>query len=175
MLGADGLGSGLHFFYLRVPAHWPRGNDSAGDVHWFRFVLIRLDTENDLALCKTADNPFESQDTKRLVHEVVLEDNVPPDGTAVGFEGFPLFSRQPIAGQGTLGSYINGNIGNVHGLVLVVHASCWPGSSGSPLFLDGGRVIGLMTNCGQANTGGISVARPSTFIRVLLESQGVRP
>jgi len=123
---------------------WPRGEKTFGGTG-FRFELVSLDEPNDVALCKTRVNPFEHEDAKRFVRSVDFLETIPPDGTLVGFTGFPLHNRIPISGQGIVASYQFFPRGDQHGWLILLHAASWPGSSGSPVFLQDGRVVGMVS------------------------------
>ena len=152
--------------------NWPKG-DKEIDVNWFKFDLVSSDEENDLALCKTRINPFQTDETKHFVQQVIIDDTIPPDGTELTFTGFPLHNQTPISGRGTVASFqmIKGR--NQRGLVLLVHAIVWPGVSGSPLYLENSRVVGLVTGLMTGRAQGITIARPARFIKALLESKQV--
>jgi len=138
----------------------------------FGIDTTRIDTENDIALCKTMKNPFLAERTKDFVQAVKLDGTIPPDGMEVCFTGFPLHTRIPISGHGIVASLqALPSSGEKHSLTLLLHAEVWPGTSGSPLFLEDGRVIGLMAAMGTGSSQGISYARPARFITALLDNQ----
>ena len=110
------------------------------------------------------------EQTSNFVRPVVLDTAVPPDGTGVGFTGFPINNRIPIFAKGILASYQGFRN---RGLVLLVHADSWPGVSGGPVYLRGGQVIGIITARGQKEFQGVTLARPATFIKALLEANRV--
>ena len=140
------------------------------DVWFLEFRVIQIDEGSDLALCRTVQNPFVRDEIKCFVRSVVLTDTIPPDGTEAGFTGFPINNKIPLSGKGTLASY-QGFPGR--GVVFLLHADSWPGVSGSPLYLIDGHVIGLVTARGHKVFQGVTLARPTGFIKDFLNANRV--
>lgn len=151
---------------------WGRGSDT-GRYRWFKLDILFVDVQNDLALCKTVNNPFEWEGTKDFVAPVTFESEVPSDGTPVAFTGFPLQSKAPISGQGSIASYQLVTGSNQGGTALVIYAVVWGGASGSPVFLPDGRVVGILTAGGPGGSPHLAMARPANLIKELLEAHKV--
>jgi S1-C subfamily serine protease len=154
-------------FILVPESHWGRGGQEFF-VRSFPFRVVRIDEQNDLALCKTDENPFSHEATKDYVRSVALEEAVPPDGTAVAFTGFPRKKNAPFSAQGIVAAYSNSTGPEQSGLLIEVHAASWKGNSGSPLFLSDGRVVGLVTGVSNHWEREITAARPAKLIKALL-------
>lgn len=151
---------------------WKRGEDDPG-MKGFRFEVVTIDEENDLALCKTRQNPFKQTLVKDFLESARLTETIPPDGTPVGFTGFPPESLIPFSARGILGSYQKLQGREQSGSVLLIHGQSWFGVSGSPLYLEDGRVIGLVTGVGTERYTGMAIARPVNLIRKLLQEASV--
>lgn len=123
----------------------------------------------DVAICKTAANPFTLDSIKTKPRTAELETVIPEDGTPIAFTGFPLNFVQPITSQGIVGTYRSANE-KVGPQELVVDKNAWPGASGSPVYTANGKVIGMIVQRGSNEASGLAFAIPSRIlVRILGE------
>ena len=103
-----------------VPYHgWPRA-DERTPVTSIGFTIVRSDPENDVALCRTDQNPFREANTKDFVRVLAIDDVVPPDGTEVVFIGFPSSNMVPMAFRGFVSTYQNLSRGRESGPMILI-------------------------------------------------------
>ncbi len=158
---------------LLVPAS---GWDHKADVldgQLFSIDQCRRDRDLDLAVCKPAENPFERAETKDYVRAARLELEPVADGTRVAFIGFPLDLMTPTTSVGFVASYIP-VLGVPHPAEVLVDRGFWTGASGGPLFLDDGRVIGMVLGARRDAALGLTRARPAALIAKFLKKQDVK-
>lgn len=131
---------------------------------YFWFIDCVRDDSADLAVCQPIANPFTSPLVpKGNISAVVFDTGMYPDGTSVAFTGFPLENTAPITSIG----FIAGGFsipGNTIGHDFVIDKAAWPGASGSLLYLDSGKVIGIIQKGGRNDASGIGVARDAAII-----------
>lgn len=144
------------------------------DFQWFAFTIADCDENRslDLARCATSVNiaaPLEGFSFE--VQPVLFEFSNQPDGTPVAFSGFPLRSNDPLTSRGNIAAYRRGNNGSPS--EVVIDKAVWPGASGSPLYLQDGRVIGIIIQGGVGDGAGIAIARPARFIQQFLDDIGL--
>ena len=114
---------------------------------WFSFKISScvIEQELDVAKCPLTDDPFNQN--VGLDFEIVpvkFDWSIPPDGTQVAFTGFPMNIRDPVTFRANVAAYrpVWRNEKVVGELLL--DRGAWPGSSGSPLFLSNGSIIGIL-------------------------------
>jgi hypothetical protein len=124
------------------------------------------DTTTDLAFCTVLPNSMRLPNGTTLsVTPVEFESTTPPDGTPAAFSGFPL-TRTPITGIGFIAGYqAREDVGTFS---VLLDRTNWPGASGSPIYLQNGRVIGVVLARGTGDRMGLTLGRPSRFVEQLL-------
>ena len=139
---------------------------------WFPFrpADCKIDNELDVARCRTIDNvSILRTDMTFAVRPAQIEWNSPPDGSEVGIIGFPLGVRDPMTSRAVVStSRIVWNEGKRSPELLLDRPSL-PGSSGSPVFLSDGRVVGIVVGNGTGDITGLTLARPGASFRKLLD------
>ncbi len=98
---------------------------------------------------------------------VTFEDGDQLSGTAVAFTGFGLQSLDPITSRGDVAAYVN-RVAELGKTEMLIDRTAWPGDSGSPVYLEDGRVIGMIQRRGTGDGEGVAVVRPTRFIERLL-------
>lgn len=129
------------------------------------YDCIRNDN-HDLALCnaklKSGTN----------VTPVAFETRQPKDGTEIAFTGFPLSLVVPLSARGYVAALRRYDDG-FGPMELFLDRTAWPGSSGSPVYLSTGKVVGLVIETGRGHASGLAIARPIAVIRPFLEQNGL--
>lgn len=139
--------------------------------------IIEVDTcnhdkENDISVCSLRKNPFVLTETKEFVKPVRFTEELVPDGTEVAFTGFPEKSEIPLTGRAFVAGYTESGKSGVP-RNLLIHGDSWSGNSGSPVYIETGKVIGFIKGRGVGRSQGITLARPSYLIIRLLNRYGV--
>jgi S1-C subfamily serine protease len=121
---------------------WKEYRDTVS-FQYFWFPGCELDAALDLAVCQPMENPFAS---KRLPREnvsvVTFESAQVPDGTPVAFTGFPLGQPSPVTSKADIAAKYGAD-------VYLIDQMAWGGDSGSPVYTDDGKVVGVITVTGQ--------------------------
>jgi S1-C subfamily serine protease len=138
------------------------------NFEYFTFSKCIRSASADVAVCTLIENPFTSPRLpKGLVQEVSFAAREVPDGTAAAFTGFPLERTSPITSIGSVaGRHTLGD--DDRWFFYLLDKTAWPGASGSPVYTESGKVIGIITRTGTADSAGISFARCSAAIENLL-------
>ncbi len=137
------------------------------NFHWFPIIHCDSDETLDLAVCQTSPIPGG-------VTPLSIKDIRPPDGTQVGFSGFPMGSIQPLSSRCDIATYRA--VSDAEGSRdIVLDKGNWPGASGSPIYDESGSVIGILLQRGIADGTGMTVGRPSHFILQFLRKNGIVP
>lgn len=107
----------------------------------------------DIARCKTVLDlaTFKGGAFKPAVVEI--DGSIRADGTPVAMTGYPLFNTIPVTARATIAGYLT----DARGLIMIDHAF-WPGGSGSPVYDERGRVLGMMILAGTQMSAGLSYA-----------------
>jgi len=138
------------------------------DFFFFNVQGCTRDKKLDLAVCKSP------RDIKRTMPSgatpVVFETSIQPDGTPIAFTGFPLQHTFPLSSIGTVSGYMM--VRDERGpREIVMDKAAWPGASGSPIYLENGKVIGIILLRGIGEGAGRAIGRPSRFIQDVLSSR----
>ncbi|MGI9104079.1 MAG: S1 family peptidase [Terriglobales bacterium] len=137
---------------------------------WFAFGPCAMDSDIDVAVCKTALNPF--MDSGLHINRLRLASLVPPDGTAVAFTGFPQHILLPITSRANIAA--TGAFLAAGQMDIVVDKTVWHGVSGGPLYLADGTVIGIVIKMGEELWSGLGFARQTSAILKFLVANHVR-
>jgi S1-C subfamily serine protease len=154
---------------------WPRGLQGLQEgFDVLRFTLVADDPEEDVTVCRPVENPFTSEQTARFVSalDVNTRLDVPPDGTELGICGFAFGTITPFCGRapiGCLGRYSEQADTRKMERILL-HASSWPGMSGSPAFDSEGRVVGVVLGSGKGEASGMVAVNSISKVATLLNS-----
>ncbi|HEY0380551.1 MAG TPA: serine protease [Pyrinomonadaceae bacterium] len=143
-----------------------RLNDT--QLRWFMFTNCRYRAGTDVAACKAIVNPFLEADVKNNVSTLSFSSfKTYGDGSAVAFTGFPLGIVFPVTSKGYIASYLPIE------QKLIIDKTAWPGASGSPVYDEKGKVIGLLIERGLNDAAGLSFARPADFILNFLRENNI--
>jgi hypothetical protein len=149
---------------IYIPDHGWGKYENYIPMQFFWFTNCIRDKTVDLAVCQPTENPFISARVPRdNISVAVFDTDDHPDGTPIAFTGFPLENMAPITSIGFIGGgqFIPGN---TIGHDLVIDKAAWPGASGSLVYLESGKVIGIILKGGRADASGIGVARNTAII-----------
>jgi S1-C subfamily serine protease len=138
------------------------------DFEYFTFNKCVRSASADVAVCTLIENPFTSSRlAKNLIQEVSFEAGKVPDGTAAAFTGFPLQRTTPITSIGSVAGRATMD-DNDPWFFYLLDKTAWLGASGSPVYTEDGKVIGMITQTGTDDSAGIGFARCSAAIQNLL-------
>jgi len=133
----------------------------------FRRQECRVETNADIAVCQTMVQPTTVQGTD--AEPVILDPFAfPADGTEIAFTGFPLRNAEPLTARGFLAAYRNPARNG--GERWILDRTAWPGSSGSPVYLQDGRVIGVVIQRGINDASGLAYARPASQVAASVQA-----
>jgi S1-C subfamily serine protease len=141
------------------------------DIKWFAFHLnecVLSSAAVDLARCKTQDDLSKDEGVAAPPTPVVIDGQLPPEGSDIAFSGFPLQITIPRASRATIAGY--GSRDNVETTDMVIDRSTWPGASGSPVYLINGHVIGVVLARGTNEATGLAFARTGNELEKFLKS-----
>jgi len=155
---------------IYIPDHGWKTGEITIDVQSFAFTSCDRDTDLDLAVCQTIDNPFTSSRASHAnIAPVEFDTETKPVGTPVAFSGFPLESVSPLTAKGFVAGFTHfGKAGTPLTVDYVIDKSAWPGASGSALYLDNGKVVGIMLAAGFDKGSGLAYAKSATVITAFL-------
>ena len=146
------------------------------EIESFTFMACSRDTDIDVAVCNPIDNPFESSRINReSIAPVTFDTEVKPVGTPVAFTGFPLESVLPITSKGFIGGYNHLGAGDVTTVEYVLDKAAWPGASGSLVYLENGKVIGIILKAGINEGSGLAFAGRAAAIVDFLSKHPATP
>ncbi|MEO8097610.1 MAG: serine protease [Acidobacteriota bacterium] len=140
------------------------------ELAWFEFKPSECETMAaiDLVRCSLSDEGLLKQHAVRI-EPAAFDENVPPDGSEVAFTGFPLGLRDPVTSRAIVATYRVERSGTTLISRIVLDRSTWTGTSGSPVYLSNGRVIGVVVEKGTGEAEGITLVRPTHAFHEILE------
>jgi hypothetical protein len=138
---------------------------------WFAFNIRNcvIERDLDLAKCPLSADPFNQKVVRDFeIVPVKFDWSIPPDATQVAFTGFPMKVRDPMTFRANLAAYRP--VWRREKVVpeLVLDRSAWPGSSGSPVFLSDGKVVGIVIASRTEEGTAMTAVRPASVVRALL-------
>ena len=132
-------------------------------IQYFNFVTC-ISSVSDIAVCKCIENPFTSaRITAGSVQGVTFDPSELRDGTPVAFTGFPLQYPSPITAIGIIAGRVAMADSDAF-FYYAVDKPSWPGASGSPLFTEDGKVVGIILRGGRDLGAGLGYAETSAAI-----------
>jgi V8-like Glu-specific endopeptidase len=140
-------------------------------LRWFQFDPAQCveDSLLDLAKCHTVLDLSAPEYSVYRPQTVTIDPAVQDDGTSVAFTGYPLGNSVPISSVGIIGGYVSADTGSPFGKILV-DKSAWPGASGSPIYLQDGKVVGMVIATGTGLDSGITIGRGAGAIADFLKA-----
>src|ERR1700730_13432687 len=146
---------------LYIPVNGWQTTAQTFRVDFYAFVpsLCKIDRSLDTAVCKPI-KPITG------IVPVILEHLLPPDGTPVAFTGFPLRNVTPITSIGAIAGYTDER--GTGPLSIIVDKNNWPVASGSPIYLQNGKVVGMLALRGAGEGAGLTYGRTSKALSDVL-------
>jgi hypothetical protein len=137
---------------------------------WFAFDIHNCVIKRDLdvAKCPLSDDPLNQKVGRDFeIVPVKFDWSIPPDTTQVAFTGFPMNVLDPMTFRANVAAYRP--LWRSEKVVpeLVLDRGAWPGSSGSPVFLSDGKVIGIVIASSTEEGTAMTTLRPASAIRAL--------
>src|ERR1039458_3149428 len=130
----------------------------------FTFVNCYRETNIDLAVCQTIENPFTStRISAGLITPAMIDAHDRQDGSIVYITGFPLEIKKPVTSKGILGGHFTVE-GTDIGYDYFIDTEGWPGLSGGPVYTSNGLVIGVVLKGGRNEGSGMAIARSGAVI-----------
>jgi hypothetical protein len=152
-------------FYLPQTGGWSADESTfRSDYYLFHTNECKRDADIDIARCRSV-RPVEAV---HKIAPVIFETTVQPDGTPVGFTGFPLQFQIPLSSVGNISGYVVTRNDGRGPRSIIMDKEAWPGASGSPLYLANGKVVGLLRQRGINDGTGRTIGTPSRLIREFL-------
>ena len=152
-------------FYLPQTGGWSSAESTfRSDYYVFHANECKRDADLDIARCRSI-RPVEA------VHKIIpvaFETTVQPDGTPIGFTGFPLHFHIPLSSVGNISGFVETRDDGRGPRSIIMDKEAWPGASGSPLYLANGKVVGLLRQRGINDGTGRTIGTPSRLIREFL-------
>jgi len=142
---------------------------------WFPFAPsgCALEPDLDVARCTAGEDlSVPKRGLRFRIMPVAFAWNVPPDGAQVAFTGFPLGNRDPVTARGAVATHRAVLENGKPTPELVLDRPAWPVSSGSPVYLADGSVVGILIRGGADEGAGMTIVRPAASIQALLAERG---
>lgn len=153
-------------FYLPQTGGWSSAESTfRSDYYVFNANECKRDGDLDIARCRSI-RPVEAA---HKIVPVAFEIAVQPDGTPIGFTGFPLHFHIPLSSVGNISGYVETRDDGLGPRAIIMDKEAWPGASGSPLYLSNGKVVGLLRQRGVNEGNGRSIGLPSRLIQEFLK------
>jgi S1-C subfamily serine protease len=133
-----------------------RGFEFRVDYFIFSVGQCVRDSALDVAVCRVPLEHFTRMRGQAPV-PLYIDTSRQPDGTPVAFTGFPLNRRLPLTSIGTIAAYTYLKHDDRGPQVIFIDQAGWPGLSGSPIYLQNGKVTGVVTHAGSQQSSGLSI------------------
>jgi hypothetical protein len=149
--------SAVCFPVIYIPnPKWPQ-------TRWFQFHSCVTEATIDIAVCKTMQSPFFAENLPNVhARWLRLSTKTVEDGTPVAFTGFPQNILVPITARANVAAI--GEFSLAGYVDIVIDKTNWHGTSGGPLYLSDGSVIGIMRQRGEGLWDGLAFARDMSAI-----------
>lgn len=144
------------------------GRAAARPIYWFEPSSCSQDPADDVAVCRTIDNPF-SAEPSLGVAMVTFETSQQQEGLEVAFTGFPNGYAWPVTVRASIATTTPLNSLPT----ITLDRLIWHGMSGAPLYSPSGNVIGVMIGGETGDNADLSVARPASVVVEYLRRLGV--
>ena len=138
----------------------------------FDFRSCTIDSELDIAVCNTSQDVSPLTKQGYAIASATLADEPVAVGTLAAFIGFPKTDSLPVTSCGSVAAYRTIKT-SARANVYIDHPA-WPGSSGGPVFLIDGRVIGMITGYGFGDSAGLSSAVAARYIQATYARKRLR-
>jgi len=155
---------------ILIPENGWQSTTVSFGVQYFFFSQANCTRDEglDIAICRA---PKDIRQTMGSEPEpVILETALQEDGALAAFTGFPqtpVSFRVPVTSRGSIAAY--GGTNDERGpRQLFLDKTTWPGASGSPIYLEDGRVVAILLARGTGDGAGITIGLPASFIARLL-------
>jgi V8-like Glu-specific endopeptidase len=159
----------------RAAVEVPIGGWHPGPVNfqWYAFDVDKceVDAAGDIAHCATLEDLTSAAEGKFAPKAVTFDSDWKDEGTFVAFTGFPAYTVTPITSRGSIAAYVPIENGVTRQLI---DKAAWPGSSGSPVYDESGRVLGMIVGAGVGRESGVASAVPSDAIISFLRDHPLR-
>jgi hypothetical protein len=158
-------------FYLPQTGGWSADQSTfRSDYYVFHANECKRDADLDIARCRSI-RPVEAG---HKIAPVTFETAVQPDGTPIGFTGFPLHFHIPLSSVGNISGYVETRDDGRGPRSIIMDKEAWPGASGSPLYLTNGKVVGLLRQRGVNEGNGRTIGLPSRLIQEFLSQNAAQ-
>jgi S1-C subfamily serine protease len=150
---------------------WENDNPPTIESYFtFNSTACLYDREYDIAVCRPTHNPWSNKSVSGNIAPVTFETSQQPVGTDVAFSGFPWGHGKPVTAKASIGAYqaraIRVAVPDI--TTIIVAGQSWHGSSGSPLYIDNGKVVGVMVVSELGDASGLSEAAPASAVSDLV-------
>jgi S1-C subfamily serine protease len=142
---------------------------SGRPIYWFDPSGCEQDPSDDLAVCRTIENPFADPTAKGDISPVRFATRPHPDGTDIAFTGFPSGYAWPVTARASIAA--SSEVNTL--ATITIDRPTWHGMSGAPVFIAGGGVIGLILGSETADNTGLCIARPGSVIMEFLREHHI--
>jgi len=137
-------------------------------IRYFVFTSCIKNEAEDVAICKTAANPFTDITLKRKIISITFGNHSSVrDGDAIAFTGFPLEYLRPVTSVGHIASSVMADN------LFFIDKNAWPGASGSPVYMTDGSVIGFLIKTGINHGAGLTYAKSTAPVLDMLRKHKI--
>ncbi len=146
----------------------PRAVNFRVQYFFFSQANCTRDEGLDIAICRAPRDIRQTMGNDP--QPVALDTTLQEDGTPAAFTGFPqtpLSFRVPVTSRGFIAAYAE-TVDESGPRQLFFDKTTWPGASGSPIYLENGKVVAILLARGTGDGAGVTIGRPALFIERLL-------
>jgi hypothetical protein len=130
----------------------------------FYFTECRLPSMNDVTVCRLTSNPFDDPTFSQWIRPLHLRTTPVAVGTFAAITGFEKASHTPITYDTKI---LQASASTGEGPVILLQSKLAQGTSGGPVYLDDGSVIGVVSRGG----GGVLDVPPANIIKLLIDAK----